>query len=434
LRVRLSRFPGSLVAVVGVMALACGASSKGGVNAHGGSPDDDGGGGLADATPSSDATPSDATLRREAGPPPADPCVDAGTCPPGVWIDVTPSNVDLVDALDCSNFGTQSVQADPLMPGVFYAQFMCQGIWKSTDYGLTWTGPINTGKSGTAAGDAAGGITLPPSGGATEPPVIYSAGIRGNGTGFWKSTNGGVDWTNYVVGAAGSRQDYYPPIVDPYDADHLLMAGHEQDVLVQSTDGGQTWTPVTIASGMDEPGGTGAIFFLDTGTATTTRGTWLWMAQQSGGTYGTWKTTNSGGAWQQVDKNEHPHGSSQIYQPDTTGVVFMAGAYSALGWGVLRSADYGQTWAHLGGTGNETLVFGLAKNVYAMYGWAIGEGQTVAPGLEIAAQPGTGTWTATATPAGMTQGPAQAAVTSDGTHSIAVAACWNAGLWRYMEP
>jgi hypothetical protein len=185
---------------------------------------------------------------------------------------------------------------------------------------------------------------------------------------------------------------------------------------------------------MDEPGGTGAIFFLDTGTATTTRGTWLWMAQQSGGTYGTWKTTNSGGAWQQVDKNEHPHGSSQIYQPDTTGVVFMAGAYSALGWGVLRSADYGQTWAHLGGTGNETLVFGLAKNVYAMYGWAIGEGQTVAPGLEIAAQPGTGTWTATATPAGMTQGPAQAAVTSDGTHSIAVAACWNAGLWRYMEP
>jgi hypothetical protein len=34
----------------------------------------------------------------------------------------------------------------------------------------------------------------------------------------------------------------------------------------------------------------------------------------------------------------------------------------------------------------------------------------------------------------MTQGPAQVAVTSDGTHSIAVAACWNAGLWRYLEP
>jgi hypothetical protein len=34
----------------------------------------------------------------------------------------------------------------------------------------------------------------------------------------------------------------------------------------------------------------------------------------------------------------------------------------------------------------------------------------------------------------MTQGVGQIAVTNDGTHSILVAANYNAGLWRYVEP
>ena len=106
------------------------------------------------------------------------------------------------------------------------------------------------------------------------------------------------------------------------------MAGHEMDYLVQSVDGGLTWTNVTMAHGMLEYGtGTGAIFFINTGNAATTRGTWLWLAPQSGGIYGTWRTANGGASWVQVDKNEHPHGSSQIYQPNNNGVVYMAGAY-----------------------------------------------------------------------------------------------------------
>ena len=125
--------------------------------------------------------------------------------------------------------------------------------------------------------------------------------------------------------------------------------------------------------------------------------------------------------------------SSQLYQPGS-GVIYMAGAYSALGWGVLRSADHGQTWSHAGGSGNESVVFGTPKAVYAMYGWAIGAGQTVDPTLEATPQPGTGAWTPAATPAAMTQGPGSAVVTFDGAHSVIVAASYNAGLWRYVEP
>ncbi len=104
------------------------------------------------------------------------------------------------------------------------------------------------------------------------------------------------------------------------------------------------------------------VFFINTGNASTTRGTWLWLAQQAGGTFGTWRTSNGGATWVQVDKNEQPGGASQIYQPGTTGVVYMAGVYSALGSGVLRSNDYGQTWTHVGMTNNETVVVGTSND------------------------------------------------------------------------
>jgi hypothetical protein len=351
---------------------------------------------------------------------------------PGVWTNVTPSDVNLEDMLGCGNYGTESMQADPMHPGELYTPFMCQGIWKSTDYGLSWKGPINTGAGGGSVGDCAGGLTVAPRP-AGSAPTLYVACIRGGGLGFWSSDDGGVSWTRYDVAPGGDRQDFYPPVVDPYDSDHLLMAGHEMNVLAESHDAGHTWTSVSTDAGMQQNGGTAGIFFIDTGDAKTAAQTFLWIAQQSD-QYGTWRTSDSGKSWQKVDKNEHPHGLSQIYQPDTKGTVYMAGAYSALGWGVLRSSDYGKTWMHVGSMGNEAIVFGTKKNVYAMNSGAVGLGGTLEPSLELSAQPGTGEWTMPGTPKEMTIGPAQAVVLHDDTHAIVVTANWGAGVWRYVEP
>jgi fibronectin type 3 domain-containing protein len=364
----------------------------------------------------------------------ADPVASAPPPPPtnlGTWINVTPSGVDLTDSL-CGNYGTQAVQADPMNPGHLYTEFNCQGIWKSTDYGATWTGPINTGTNGATVSSCGSGISVSPSS-AGNLPTIYEGCIRGNGIGFWKSVDGGVNWTHYVV-TATSRQDYYPPVVDPYDPNHLLMGGHEFDSVVESTDGGQTWTSVSIASGMLQNGGTGFIFFINTGVASTTRGTWLWIAQQSGGNFGTWRTANAGTAWVEVDRNEHPLGAAQIYQPDKNGVVYMAGLYSALGTGVLRSADYGQTWAHVGLNNSETVVVATSKDVYSMYGIPVGPGGTTNPVFEVGAQPGNGTWVAPGTPSTLMQGAAQMSIVNDGTHNILLGAMWNSGVWQYIEP
>jgi hypothetical protein len=348
----------------------------------------------------------------------------------GTWIDVTPSGVDLTSTL-CGNYGSQSVQPDTANPSHLYTQFDCQGIWKSTDFGATWTGPINTGTNGATVADCGSGITVSPSSTAGGVPTVYAGCIRGNGTGFWKSVDGGVNWTHYVVGSSANRQDYYPPVVDPYDLNHLLLAGHEFDSIVESTDGGQAWTNVSLASGMLQNGGTGFIFFINTASATTTRGTWLWIAQGSGGKFGTWRTTNSGATWVRVDLNEHILGAAQIYQPDTSGVIFMAGQSSALGQGILRSTDYGQTWIHVGLNDPENVVVGTAKNVYGM---VVGPGNTQAPFFEVATQPGTGTWVEPGTPANLIDGAAQIGVVNDGTHNILVGAMWNVGVWRYIEP
>jgi hypothetical protein len=209
-----------------------------------------------------------------------------------MWTNVTPAGVDLVNELPCGNFGSITMVADPARPSNLFTQFHCQGVWKSVDYGLTWVGPINTGRGGAGASGAGGlAIARGPDG---QPPTLYSAGIRGTGLGFWKSTDGGVSWTNYRVTPGGDRQDFYPPVVNPHDRNHLLMTGHYLSLIVQSLDGGQSWSKVPIPDGMKHDSGTGFIFFIDTGRAETTRVTWIWTAEGTGGKIGTWRTSDRG--------------------------------------------------------------------------------------------------------------------------------------------
>jgi hypothetical protein len=166
-----------------------------------------------------------------------------------VWTDVTPSNVNLA-----ADFGTENIGVDPNKPSDLYVEFMEQGVWKSTDYGLTWNGPINTGVNGSSMAGFGGLVVA--SGGVGNPPILYEANIY-QGLGFWRSTDGGVNWTTYNIAPAGARQDIYPPTVDPYDPQHIIVAAHEYDGLYESTDGGQTWKSLHLEPGMLEGGGTG---------------------------------------------------------------------------------------------------------------------------------------------------------------------------------
>jgi hypothetical protein len=365
-----------------------------------------------------------------AGAPP-NPCTLDGGCKPGSWTNVTPPQIVLTD-LPCGSVGVKSVQADPLHAQNMYASFHCQGVWKSSNYGQTWQGPINTGMNGDKVTNCAGSITLAPTSADAEP-ILYLSCIRGS-VGFWASTDGGVNWTNYVVGPAPNDavgQQFYPPVVDPYNNQHLLMVGHANNLFVESNDGGKTWHTINTDPAMAMAGGTGGPWFVDNGDPAATRATWLWMASASGGKIGTWRTNDSGGTWTHVESNEHVNGGWQLYQPDKKGTIYMAGVYSSQGWGVLRSSDYGNTWVHVGGSAQQSVVFGTSKAIYAAYG----AGQVSPPSLETSMLSGNGDWTDSVTPAEMNQGPAQAAVTTDDKqNNIIVLANYLGGLWRFVEP
>jgi hypothetical protein len=267
---------------------------------------------------------------------------------------------------------------------------------------------------------------------------MFNSSIR-SPVGFFKSTDGGVSWAQYQVGPAGTPQDQSNAIIDPYDANHILLGGHERATLFESFDQGVTWNSIAPDAAMVGGGGP-SVFFVNTGDPTTTRKTWLWMSSATSQCYGTWRTTNGGVSWTKVDCTEHSHGGTAIYQPDTGGVVYMGGVYNSTCFGgVMRSTDYGQTWTHVGDCGQEGVVFGTPKNVYAGFGWAC-QFCTSDANLQVAPQPGLTGWlfwngsTTSSNPPGMNMGPSSVTVVFDGTHYIALTGNISSGVWRYVEP
>ncbi len=342
---------------------------------------------------------------------------------PDQWQNVTPQGISLNGSdYNGDNFGAQDVLVDPARPSDFYAFFCHQGVYKSTDYGQTWT-KVNTGANGARidAGKPWGeGIDSNRCRDPNTPPTLYSAGSQGQ---FWKSTDGGVNWKGIDLPHDGKarEQDDYDVDVDPYDGKHLIVGFHEESGLAESNDAGETWTSVKLDAGMNA--GTSCYpFFIDTGESAGTRKTWI-MISQAGGV-GTWRTADGGSSWHQVSKNEHTHGGSQIFQ--AAGAVYMAGVYAVEGWGVFRSTDFGATWMHLGANDNQSIVFGTPKHVYVMSA-PFGDEHTA----ERSDAAGT-TWATWSLD--IADGPKRAAVSYDGSHNIIVTGSWRAGVLRYVEP
>jgi hypothetical protein len=358
------------------------------------------------------------------------PAVTGGTPggSPGVvdeWQNVTPAGISLDSANN--NFGIQDVLVDPVRPSDLYAFVCFQGVWKSTDFGVTW-GKVNTGTNGDKIDSGKPwGEAIDPNRcrDPKTPPTLYSAGSQG---GFWTSKDGGVSWAMTSLPEDGKPrpQDGYNVDVDPYNSQHLIVGFHEQTGVAESVDGGATFRAVKVDPGMDI-GSSFYAFFIDTGAPDTTAKVWL-LISQAGSNAGTWRTTDGGSTWKKVSKNEHNHGQSQIYQ--RSGVVYMGGVYAEGGWGVLRSMDLGATWGHVGSMSAQGVVYGTEKNLYAQNPGA-SSGLIDQTQSERAAHPGD-TWTTWDLK--MSNGPKRAAVTFDGQHYIVVGGNWNAGIWRYVEP
>src|SRR5437764_70685 len=142
-------------------------------------------------------------------------------------------------------------------PNVFYIGVNNGGVWKTTDYGLTWT-PIFDDQPTQSIG----AVAVAPS----DPNVVYVGSGEGLqrpdlavGDGIYRSGDAGKTWTHY-----GLRDGQQIPTiaVDPRDPNRLFVAvlGHPYGAnaergIFPSTDAGESWTLVNNKAEIWERGG-----------------------------------------------------------------------------------------------------------------------------------------------------------------------------------
>jgi photosystem II stability/assembly factor-like uncharacterized protein len=248
---------------------------------------------------------------------------------------------------------TRAVAGVPSQPNVFYIAQVNGGVWKTDDYGRTWTPIFDDQPTGSV-----GCIAVAPS----DSNIIYAGSGEGLqrpdlsvGDGIYKSTDAGRTWTH--LGLRDGQQ--IPQIaIDPRDPNRILVAvaGHPygpntERGIFRSTDGGGTFDRVLFK---DENVG-GADVLIDPRNPDIAYAA-LWEARQgpwenaawngSGG--GIFKSADNGKTWRQLSGGL-PDGIIQAnlaIAPSATNRVFASIALSS-GLVIYRSDDGGEKWVKI---------------------------------------------------------------------------------------
>ncbi|HXB71975.1 MAG TPA: hypothetical protein VNY05_27310 [Candidatus Acidoferrales bacterium] len=233
----------------------------------------------------------------------------------------------------------------PSQPNVFYIGFDNGGVWRSTDFGSTWTPLFDNQPTGSI-----GAIAVAPS----DPNIIYvgsGAGIirpdLAVGDGMYKSTDAGKTWTHLGVRDSGLRNSQMIANieVDSRNPNRLFVAalGHPygpnaERGIFRSTDGGATFEKVLFkdeyTSGDDvriDPGNPDIVYAA------------LWQQQQGfyengafGGTSGgIFKSTDGGTTWKQLTAGLPPiiQANLAIAPSDPKVIYAMVASATAAGTG-----------------------------------------------------------------------------------------------------
>lgn len=136
----------------------------------------------------------------------------------------------------------------PSEPQTIYLGAAAGGIFKSIDKGITWS-PIFDNNSSLAIGD----IAVAPS----DKNIVYvgtgesnggGGSVSFDGTGVFKSTNGGVSWQHIGLNNIGSTGKV---VIDPQNPNRVfvgamgfLYASNSDRGIFRTLDGGQSWEKV----------------------------------------------------------------------------------------------------------------------------------------------------------------------------------------------
>ena len=237
---------------------------------------------------------------------------------------------------------------------LFYMGAVDGGVWKSTDYGVSWTNI--TDHELTGASDSIGAIAVAPS----NPKVIYigtgESDIRGDvitGDGVFRSDDAGRHW--HAAGLADTHtisaivvDSHNPDVVYASSMGHVFKSNPERGVY-KSADGGKSWSRILYVD--DE---TGAIdLVMDPGNPHVLYAAmWQayrtpWKLDDGGPGSGLYKSNDGGAHWSKISQNSgFPQGMlgriGVTIAASNPRVVYAI--VQAKQGGVFRSDDGGSSW------------------------------------------------------------------------------------------
>ncbi len=197
-------------------------------------------------------------------------------------------------------------------------------IWRSSDGGLTWV-------SGSFSNTVFMLGAVHPTNGAT----VYAAGYKYDGSywrmTFFRSTDGGANWTGTYVGEAGLHSYGRSIAVSHSEPDRILIGGYKSTTttvaqLFSSTDGGATFSDVTPAGASDDYYFEG-LAFHPANPAIILAGAYLAL----------YRSTNGGSSWTSITQY---YNYGLTFSPVDNNLALGAG----LGY-TYRSTNAGASWS-----------------------------------------------------------------------------------------
>jgi len=220
-------------------------------------------------------------------------------------------------------------------------------VWRSTNGGITWTQQTeHAGWSERLISDRC--VVL------SDGSIVVMGGEIPTGTtnDTWRSTDKGVNWT-LMTGSSGWSKRYGSSVAALPDGSIVLMGGHissgyKNDVW-RSTDKGATWTLRNASAAWPARWNQNSVGLPD-GSLIMAGGQIGWPGEQ----IDVWRSTDQGVLWSQMTASaEWParYLQSTVAMPD--GSLIMAGGVYGEGYtldDVWRSTNNGANWTLLGGT------------------------------------------------------------------------------------